>query len=377
MADEQYKWLDRETAERLLRGESLEVVDASARDQAERLSEALGALSAEAARATGELPGEKAALAAFREARGAAGAERGAASAADGDSGRRSAVSAHHTDAGLVRIGALARTGIPARRPRWARPVRLAFAAVVAAGTLGGVAMAAGGVLPTPFGGEHSEPVPSVTAGTSGEPLASASPQTTSGAGAGSGQPSGSTGVVPGGSSAEAVAPDDSSGASADTSHDLPSATRGSGWSDAAASCRDIRDGKGLNAGRRRALENLAGGSARVNAYCKVVLAPGDSASGTPNSGKGGANDGGEGAAGHGEGTGNGQGRGKGDQDDDESHPGKGKGTGKGARSGGGNGRGRHRGVAAPAPTAFIATLPGHQGRTAPVPMPGPAHTAF
>ncbi|MGN5379921.1 hypothetical protein ACQ4WX_29970 [Streptomyces lasalocidi] len=45
MADEHDKWLNRETAERLLRGESLEVVDARARDQAERLSRALGALS--------------------------------------------------------------------------------------------------------------------------------------------------------------------------------------------------------------------------------------------------------------------------------------------------------------------------------------------
>ncbi|MEU7050301.1 hypothetical protein [Streptomyces eurythermus] len=34
MADEQDKWLDRGTAERLLRGESLEAVDPSARDQA-------------------------------------------------------------------------------------------------------------------------------------------------------------------------------------------------------------------------------------------------------------------------------------------------------------------------------------------------------
>ncbi|MEU8033735.1 hypothetical protein AB0C13_34835, partial [Streptomyces sp. NPDC049099] len=79
MADEQDKWLNRETAERLLRGEPLEAVDASARDQAERLSRALGALAAEAAPASGELPGEQAALAAFRKAREAAGTERTAA----------------------------------------------------------------------------------------------------------------------------------------------------------------------------------------------------------------------------------------------------------------------------------------------------------
>jgi hypothetical protein len=38
MADEQYRWLDRDTAERLLRGESLEAVDRPTRDQADRLA---------------------------------------------------------------------------------------------------------------------------------------------------------------------------------------------------------------------------------------------------------------------------------------------------------------------------------------------------
>ncbi|MGW4568680.1 hypothetical protein ACWEN3_42155 [Streptomyces sp. NPDC004561] len=153
MADEQYKWLNRETAERLLRGESLEAVDASARDQVERLSKALGALSGEAASATGELPGEQAALAAFRQARETAEAERTAAALAEDAPGGRSGAGAHGSDVGLVRIGAPSRTGMPARRPRWGRPVRLALAAVMAVGTLGGVAMAAGtGVLPAPFG---------------------------------------------------------------------------------------------------------------------------------------------------------------------------------------------------------------------------------
>jgi hypothetical protein len=44
MADEQFRWLDRDTAERLLRGESPDSVDAAVRDQAERLAEALAAL---------------------------------------------------------------------------------------------------------------------------------------------------------------------------------------------------------------------------------------------------------------------------------------------------------------------------------------------
>lgn len=76
MADEQYRWLDRDTAERLLRGELLDTVDATARDRAERLAEALETLSAELAVPApdgAELPGEAAALAAFRKARGADG----------------------------------------------------------------------------------------------------------------------------------------------------------------------------------------------------------------------------------------------------------------------------------------------------------------
>lgn len=72
MADEQYRWLNRDAAERLLRGESLEAVDADTRARADRLAEALGALSAEFAPVSPqspELPGEEAALAAFRMAR--------------------------------------------------------------------------------------------------------------------------------------------------------------------------------------------------------------------------------------------------------------------------------------------------------------------
>lgn len=70
MADKQYGWLDAETAERLLRGESLDnAVDAAARDEAERLAKTLGALTVDPPPPSAELPGEAAALAAFRTAR--------------------------------------------------------------------------------------------------------------------------------------------------------------------------------------------------------------------------------------------------------------------------------------------------------------------
>ncbi|MDV9173534.1 hypothetical protein R6V09_25965, partial [Streptomyces sp. W16] len=72
------RWLDRETAELLLRGESLEAVDPAARDQAERLARTLGALSVEPTSGKTELPGEEAALAAFRAARTGNDVERSA-----------------------------------------------------------------------------------------------------------------------------------------------------------------------------------------------------------------------------------------------------------------------------------------------------------
>ncbi|MCS0604716.1 hypothetical protein NX794_26375 [Streptomyces sp. LP11] len=313
MADEQYRWLNRDTAERLLRGESLEAVDAPARDQAERLSGALGALSAQAAPATGELPGEEGALAAFRKAREEAEAERAGAAFARGAYGTGSATPAPGADAGLVRIGARGRTGISARRPRWARPARLVLAAAVAAGTLGGVAVAAGsGVLPTPFHDAHPGPTASVTAGITGEPLGSASPQGVPGTAPGTPGT-----AVPGGGSAEALVPDERPSAGATIGTGDPSAPSAGGRPGIASACRDIRDGKGLETGRLRALEDLAGGSARVTRYCKVVLAaPGGLSDPARGGGGGDAKAGGKGDP-KGGGRGRGDGRGKGGQGGD------------------------------------------------------------
>ncbi|MGW3205970.1 hypothetical protein [Streptomyces sp. NPDC001135] len=332
MADEQDKWLNRETAERLLRGESLEAVDASARDQAERLSRALGALAAEAAPATGELPGEQAALAAFRKVREAAGAERTAPTTA-GAISRRPVPGA---DAGLIRIGTPGRTGTPARRPRWGRPVRLALAAVVAAGTLGGVAMAAGsGMLRTPFGPEKHGPAVSVSAdATSASPFAPVPDPGTSRTTQGPGAPGGSQGAHPGGGSSEAAGPHDRTGGSHAPGTGEPSGTPGRRWKDAAAACRDLRDGRQLEAGRRRALENLAGGSARVSRYCKVVLSVADLADGSKSGDSGKAEGTGRGGAKTG-GGGKGGGQDKGAGDDD-GHPGRGR-PGHPGKGGGGH----------------------------------------
>ncbi|HET6860384.1 MAG TPA: hypothetical protein VFH94_25225, partial [Streptomyces sp.] len=143
MADE---WLDEDAAERLLRGEPVESGDDHVRARAERLSAALDGLARTAgpgAGAPAELPGEAAALAAFRKAR-----------------------SASPDALPSVRIGAAPGSGAVTagrRRPppaRWGRPVRFGLAAAFAGVALGGVAVAGGtGVLPAPFG-FGAEPTP-------------------------------------------------------------------------------------------------------------------------------------------------------------------------------------------------------------------------
>lgn len=265
MADEQYRWLDRETAERLLRGESLEAVDAAHRDQAEQLAKTLEALTAEPSLSSAELPGEDAALAAFRAAR----ANRNDTSAAVGD-GTGSVVApaaAQVTDVGLVRIGT---PGHAARRPRWGRPLRLGLAAALAVGMVGGVAVAAGtGVLPTPFGGdEPGRPAATVSdAGQPERPLLSPSPEIgrqdvptpdgTSKAPTDSGT---TRNPAPGGPAADRE--------TAGADRDKPAA----GWRKVVKACRDMRDGKDLPRDRRRALEGAAGSSKHLWKYCKTVL---------------------------------------------------------------------------------------------------------
>lgn len=269
MADEQHRWLDRETAERLLNGEPPEAVDGAARGEAERLAAALRALSATPPPTSEELPGEAAAMAAFRKTR-AERADTRAATAADG--GRAVAEAA---DAGLVRIGTPRGSGSgEVRRPRRARPARLALAAVLAVGMAGGAALVAGtGALKAPFGNDEPRPGSSVSAAVTPpeRPLVSPSPSD----------------AVQGGST-----PDDNpSGGDPgrDVAGDDPAPKPGSGDKDdrgergergdssgdsrrgIASACRDLRDGKRLDADRRRALRDAAGGS-RVWKYCKGVL---------------------------------------------------------------------------------------------------------
>ncbi|MFI6275700.1 hypothetical protein [Streptomyces sp. NPDC050988] len=288
MADEQYRWLDRDTAERLLRGEPLDAVDAGNRDQAYRLTEALEALdalgtqSAESTPADAELPGEAAALAAFRKARTGKNGEqatlgprtrtRSAASATAASSAASSAASQISSDAGLIHLG---RPAEHRRVPsRWGRPVRYGLAAALAAGMIGGAAMAAtSGALP--FGGEEPEPGSSATASvTPDRPLVSPSPEKKPGGGPDRPRPDGSAGGPTGKDSApdgEARGGTDP-GARPDPGDDRREGRTARGWRWLASACRDFRDGKNLDSERRRGLEDSANGAEQVKKYCQGIL---------------------------------------------------------------------------------------------------------
>ncbi|MFI1222698.1 MULTISPECIES: hypothetical protein [unclassified Streptomyces] len=170
MADEHYEWLDKDAAERLLRGEPVVPVGDQARTDAFRLAEALGTARGGLRSSTGALPGEDAVLAAFRQAGHGDGADRlagrNAGAALPGRPGMLHA----------VHLGAAPDT--PARRPRWSRPVRFGLVASLAGCALGGVAVAAGtGVFTGTFGGQGSPaPATSVSAAVTPGPLTSGGP---------------------------------------------------------------------------------------------------------------------------------------------------------------------------------------------------------
>ncbi|NWF30708.1 hypothetical protein HW130_31440 [Streptomyces sp. PKU-EA00015] len=293
MADERYEWLDRDAAERLLRGESVETHDEHARMQAARLFEVLdGAADPGYRHDDGELPGEAAAMAAFRKARADAAAPAG-------------------DFLGTVRVN---RPAVPVSGLRFGRPVRFGLAAAVAAVALGGVAVAAGtGVLPTPFGGdEHPLPASSVSAAETPGPLTSETPGATGGA---SSPPGVTTPPAPPSLGGASTGP--SSGADGTGSGgpgDGGQATPGAGGlgtdaelrRDSVEACKDYRNGT-LAAERRERLEELAKGADGVKRFCDRLLGPEKAGDGQGDgTGDGGTKD---------DGSGDGDGKGEDDRD--------------------------------------------------------------
>ena len=373
------RWLDRETAELLLRGESLEAVDPAARDQAERLARTLGALAVEPTWGKAELPGEEAALAAFRAARTGNDVERSAL----GRPGR-----AHSSDAGLVRLGRPVET---VGGPRLGRSARFALTAAVAVGLVGGVAVAAGtGVLPSPF--DDPAPAASISAAaTPDRPLISPSPSGTFG----SGTPSAGGGTAGSDdSSGEVVGGSTDSTPAAGSGDDEAAHSRG-WWKAVASSCRAVRDGKSLEPGRKRTLEGAAGGTSHVWTYCKVLLKKtGGGTDGQGDSGKNGGSQSGD-QSGPGGSQGD-QSGGLGGADEGNGNmapiaPGggnAGSGTGSGSGSGSGGSAGGHKGngvVATPLPSAFTplarrtpsVLAPSHPTDASRAPAPGPTYSAL
>ncbi|MGW6009936.1 hypothetical protein [Streptomyces sp. NPDC055210] len=372
------RWLDRDAAERLLRGEPLEAVDADIRAQADRLAEALEELGASAAEfapagaagdRSAELPGEEAALAAFRSARSGRSAESAFAgpsrtrSSAPFPSPSASTSLGASLDAGLVRLGRFT----PDHRSRspWGRPVRFGLAAALAAGMIGGVAVAAtAGVLA--FGGGGPEPGASATAdATRDHPLRTPSPEATSRGD--DPRPEGSAGAPTGGNLAPGgETPEDTgTGAQPDSDDTGRQNRQAQRWARIASACRDIRDGKDLDDGRRRTLEDAARGAEQVQKYCRSILRTwnhGDSdddwsdGSGHNDPGKGdngkgddrGGDDGGGGGNGGGSGDGGGNGGGDGHGGDDRGHIGTGTFRGDGGKA---------------APTPGISALTAPTGR--------------
>ncbi|MDX2544021.1 hypothetical protein ACOT81_30195 [Streptomyces sp. WI04-05B] len=379
--DDQYRWLDRAAAERLLSGEPLDASLTSAgpeaRDQAELLAKTLGALSVDPPLSGAELPGEAAALAAFRKARPAPDLTAVApatvtppASDMGSDTG---------SDMGLVRVGGSGRSGASTRRgvraARWGRPLRLGISAALAAGMAGSVAMAAGvGVLPNPFRGDGpGRPTATVSAAESRDPMrASPSPDGSRGRSFPLPRPDG----TPGGSFGKgSPAPGESRKGPADggqgsrSDMSLPGGWRGG----LATSCRDLRSGKKLEAERRRALEKAAKGAKKVSRYCEDALKDdpavhpnadtgtgagrGDTDAGGDQNGAG--DNGGQGNGGNGNAGGGGNGHGNGH----------GNGNGNGSGNGGSHG-GRAATRPTPTPTSFALGSPRPQDAPAPAAAP-------
>ncbi|MEU1147111.1 hypothetical protein ACFYO9_04445 [Streptomyces sp. NPDC005863] len=388
MADEQHRWLDRDAAERLLRGEPLEGIAPHAQERADRLARTLAVLaeqgrvvgaveapgaqdmpvqdasvqdtSAQDAPASdapqgaggeplrevappvgsghdrpadaasphpvpGELPGEAAALAAFRAARAELPQGAGVGSMA-----APYATAAHRAAADeTVR---LSRAGTRPAPSRWGRPVRFGLAAALAACMVGGVAVAAGtGVLPSPFGAHH-EPGPAASASsvaTPDEPQASAS--------RGASEPSEDIetdeSTAPGDepTGEPTAGPDDptpGTGRGGETPAETPSQPSGErpphrdeakGWyRKVVTACRAYRSGE-LEGKKRRRLEDAAKGPARVEAFCGRIL---DGSGGGGHQGGGHQGGGGGGQGGPGGHDGDGENGSGGDEDDGGSHGG-------------------------------------------------------
>lgn len=291
MPDEQDRWLDRETAERLLSGRLSATADTGVRARAEALAGLLRALTPDPLPDAeklpdGELPGEAAAVAAFHAARAAGGASRAYAAgdtpvratgdaypaSVDGDARPEYATGTPPGDLPLVRT--TRETGPAsgrrrARRRARRRPLRVSLATVLAVGMAGGVAVGAStGVVQMPFV-NRPEPSATVSADLSPAPLTTPRP----GTGGEETGPDGD-GVPSTGEWRGSTWPDE-------PGNGHPGA--GSVPREVTRACRDLHQGRHLEADARQVLDEAAGDTP-VRVYCAYVLhdGPGPSSGVTP-----------------------------------------------------------------------------------------------
>ncbi|WP_329035283.1 hypothetical protein OIE71_21345 [Streptomyces sp. NBC_01725] len=291
MAHERETWLDHGVAELLLRGLQVETADMHAQAQADRLArvleeiaysayagrvaggsaEATTGAGAHSAGSSGELPGEAAALAAYRQAVGTPGRTVSSARGAEAD--------ARADGIGTVRLGS-GRGG--ERIPRFGRPLRLGLAAAMAGCALSGVAAGAG-YLYAPSAGESSpRPTNSVSGVVTPEPLVSDTPSDSSSPATPDDLPGGTgAGPVVPGATGSAPGTDTAGGPAHKREGERGQTSSGNGWKHGEGerwyaklvqACHEYRNGT-IAPGKKKFLESAAKGPHGVTRFCAQLLA--------------------------------------------------------------------------------------------------------
>ncbi len=336
--DHRYSWLDDSAAERLLRGEPVEgqpgAPDGRGDEsyaEAERLAAVLSAVAGAGRPATpsdaSALPGEEAAMAAFRAAR----------------------VEVEAQAEAVAESGVAWRPGrirqFRERQPRLRRPLRAGMIAMVVGCALSGFAVAAAaGVLPTPFGPSHHTPGPSVSMSDAGPGGESNHPEISDDGGTTSPGPSGSgdndaSDVGSNGAQDGTVSPGPEDGGKGNDGKPRDPSSKGKhgtpGW--ALRICPRYlaaeSGGTDLDEKSLKKLTKAAGSASAIHGYCTQVLADDRTDHGGDNNTDSGSDNGG----GNGDNGGQG-GDGNGDSDGSGSGPGSGSGDSGGSDSGGGSG---------------------------------------
>ncbi|MET4922128.1 hypothetical protein P3L51_07135 [Streptomyces sp. PSRA5] len=300
MAHERETWLDHGVAELLLRGRPVETADVHAQAQADRLARVLEEAADDAQAGPAELPGEAAALAAFRQTAGTAG--RTASRSWDADAG------AGDDGIGTVRLDP-ERRGV--RLPSFGRPLRLGLAAAMAGCALSGVAAGAGFLYAPSAGESPPRPANSISDALTPEPLVSESPSSSL-------DPppppadttTGKDPVPPGATGSDAGAGDPKDRNSRATGDGRPGKDGEKWYAKLVQACHAYRDGT-IAPGKKKLLEDAAKTPQGVTHFCNQLLSGGSDRDGHHDGAHGNGGNGGDGDGGDdGDSTGGGGGEG-------------------------------------------------------------------